>query len=217
MTRSRDTANIIPTVDAKGDLIVGSADNTVAKLAVGAEGTVLLADPSTATGLAWGAAGGSISVSTTAPEDPEEGDLWFNSANATTYIYYDSFWVELSEAKLGPTGPAGEQGAAGPEGPQGPQFTPTTSDKSAGYTIQASDVNSYIRSTGSAITITVPDVLTNGQSVNFIQAGAGQITFAESGITINSKDSKLKTAAQFSGASIVKAGGAYYLIGDLGV
>jgi hypothetical protein len=104
MTRSRDTANIIPTVDAKGDLIVGSADNTVAKLAVGAEGTVLLVDPSTPTGLAWGEAGGSISVSTTAPEDPSEGDLWFNSANATTYIYYDSFWVEVSEAKLGPTG-----------------------------------------------------------------------------------------------------------------
>jgi hypothetical protein len=110
----------------------------------------------------------------------------------------------------------GAQGPAGPTGPQGPQFTPTTSDKSAGYTIQASDVNSYIRSTGSAITITVPDVLTDGQSVNFIQAGAEQITFVGSGITINSKDAKLKTAAQFSGASIVKAGGAYYLIGDLG-
>jgi len=62
----------------------------------------------------------------------------------------------------------------------------------------------------------VPDVLTDGQSVNFIQAGAGQITFAGSGITINSKNSNLKTAGQFSGASIVKAGGAYYLIGDLG-
>jgi hypothetical protein len=110
----------------------------------------------------------------------------------------------------------GAQGPEGPIGPQGPQFTPTTSDKSAGYTIQSSDVNSYIRSTGSAITITVPDVLTDGQSVNFIQAGAGQITFAGSEITINSKDAKLKTAAQFSGASIVKIGGAYYLVGDLG-
>jgi hypothetical protein len=62
----------------------------------------------------------------------------------------------------------------------------------------------------------VPDVLTNGQSVNFIQAGTGQITFAGSGITILSKDSKLKTAAQYSGASVVKVSGAYYLIGDLG-
>jgi hypothetical protein len=110
----------------------------------------------------------------------------------------------------------GAQGPAGPTGPQGPQFTPTTSDKSAGYTIQSSDVNSYIRSTGSAITITVPDVLTDGQSVNFIQAGAGQITFAGSGIAILSKDSRLKTAAQYSGASIVKVSGSYYLIGDLG-
>ena len=110
----------------------------------------------------------------------------------------------------------GKQGPAGPEGPQGPAFTPSTSNKDTNYTIQSSDVNSYIRSTGSAITITVPDVLTNGQSVNFIQAGAGQITFAGSGITINSVDAKLKTNKQFSGASIVKVGGAYYLIGDLG-
>jgi len=109
----------------------------------------------------------------------------------------------------------GAQGPAGPTGPQGPQFTPTTSDKSAGYTIQSSDVNSYIRSTGSAITITVPDVLTNGQSVNFIQAGAGQITFAGDSITINSKDAKLKTKAQYSAATITKVGGAYYLVGDL--
>jgi hypothetical protein len=48
--------------------------------------------------------------------------LWFNSANATTYIYYDSFWVELSEAKLGPTGatgPTGETGATGAAGNDG--------------------------------------------------------------------------------------------------
>jgi hypothetical protein len=73
-----------------------------------------------------------------------------------------------------------------------------------------------IRSTGSAITITVPDVLQNGHRVDFLQAGAGQITFTGSGVTINSADAKLKTAKQFAGASILKAGGAYYLIGNLG-
>jgi hypothetical protein len=91
----------------------------------------------------------------------------------------------------------------------------TTSDKAAGYTLVAADENTYIRSTGSAITITVPDVLADGESVNFIQAGAGQITFAGSGVTINSKSGNLKTAAQFSGATITKVGGAYYLVGDL--
>jgi hypothetical protein len=89
------------------------------------------------------------------------------------------------------------------------------SDKSANYSILAADANSYIRSTGSAITITVADVLANGESVNFIQAGAGQITFAGSGLTINSVDAKLKTNKQFSGATITKLGGAYYLVGDL--
>jgi hypothetical protein len=92
---------------------------------------------------------------------------------------------------------------------------PGQSDKDAGYTLTSADRNTYIRSTGSAITITVPDVLANGDSVNFIQAGAGQITFAGSGVTINSADAKLKTNKQFSGATITKVGGAYYLVGDL--
>ncbi len=57
--------------------------------------------------------GGSITVSETAPLDPQVGNLWFNSSNAVTYIYYDSFWIELSPS--GPQGPEGPQGPAGPE------------------------------------------------------------------------------------------------------
>jgi hypothetical protein len=53
------------TVDAKGDLIAGTADNTVARLAVGANDTVLIADSSTATGLKWGAAAASIPANAT--------------------------------------------------------------------------------------------------------------------------------------------------------
>jgi hypothetical protein len=40
-------------VDAKGDLIAASATDTPARLAVGANGTMLLADSSTTTGLRW--------------------------------------------------------------------------------------------------------------------------------------------------------------------
>ena len=92
----------------------------------------------------------------------------------------------------------------------------TVTDKSANYTLVAGDKNSFIRSTGSAITITVPNVLADGESVNFIQAGAGQITFAGSGVTISSADAMLKTGKQFAGATVTKLGGVYYLVGNLG-
>lgn len=44
-------------IDAKGDLIVGSADNTPAKLAVGANGYVLTANSSATYGVEWAAPG----------------------------------------------------------------------------------------------------------------------------------------------------------------
>jgi hypothetical protein len=95
-------------ITAKGDLIAGSASESPAKLGVGADGTFLKADSSSPTGLVWEVLdAGSISVSETAPAEPGEGDLWFNSTNATTYIYYDNFWIELSPAIAGPRGEPG--------------------------------------------------------------------------------------------------------------
>jgi hypothetical protein len=43
----------VNTIDAKGDLLVGTADNALARLAVGADGKVLVADSTEATGLKW--------------------------------------------------------------------------------------------------------------------------------------------------------------------
>jgi hypothetical protein len=54
------TTPTISTIDAKGDLLAGTADNTIGRLAVGANGTVLTADSSAATGLKWAAGGGKV-------------------------------------------------------------------------------------------------------------------------------------------------------------
>jgi hypothetical protein len=64
------------TVDAKGDLIAGTADNTVSRLAVGADNAVLTADSSTATGLKWATPADQTPLTT-------KGDLFgFDTADA---------------------------------------------------------------------------------------------------------------------------------------
>lgn len=65
-------------VDAKGDLIVATAADTVSRLAVGSNDQVLTADSSTSTGLKWAAAaaGGMTLITTTTFND-----------TASTYTY----------------------------------------------------------------------------------------------------------------------------------
>jgi hypothetical protein len=96
--------------------------------------------------------------------------------------------------------------------------TSTVSNKTANYSTVAGDAGNTINSTGSAITITIDNNLTAAQRIDFVQTGAGQITFvAGSGVTLNSKGGKLKTAAQYSAASVLcLASGSYLLVGDLG-
>jgi hypothetical protein len=126
---------------------------------------------------------------------PVEGMLtWLQDANRYQY-YTGTAWADLTDEPSG------------------------WSDRSANYSIVAADLGTTIRSTGSAITITIDNVLTQqGDRIDFIQAGAGQITFAAgSGVTLSSADAKLKTAKQYAGASVVFGGsGVYYLIGNLG-
>jgi hypothetical protein len=76
--------------------------------------------------------------------------------------------------------------------------------QTAGYTLAASDNGKIITiNSASAVTITVGTAVgTAGFSCTIIQLGAGQVTIAASGTTLNSA-SGLKLAAQHAAASIV--------------
>ncbi len=94
----------------------------------------------------------------------------------------------------------------------------TVSDKTANYSIVAADAGALIRSTSTAITITINNVLAIGQRIDFAQFGSGQVTFAAgSGVTLSSADGNLKTAKQYAGATVeCVASGVYWLVGQLG-
>lgn len=56
---------LIHLIDAKGDLLAGTANNTPGRLAVGADGTILVADSAEATGLKWASPNGVTLISST--------------------------------------------------------------------------------------------------------------------------------------------------------
>jgi len=69
-------------VDAKGDLLVGTANNTVTRLPVSAtNGHVLTVDSAQAEGIKWAASTGGnvIYYQTTAPASGNDGDIWIDS------------------------------------------------------------------------------------------------------------------------------------------
>jgi hypothetical protein len=85
-------------VDAKGDLIVATAADTVARLAVGANDTVLTADSTAATGLKWATpatpASGMTLISTTTMSSVAAQN--FSSCFTSTYTNYKIVMSNMS-------------------------------------------------------------------------------------------------------------------------
>jgi hypothetical protein len=52
-------------------------------------------------------------VSETPPSSPTTGQVWYESDTGKTFVYYDSFWIEIV-GSTGAQGPAGATGATGP-------------------------------------------------------------------------------------------------------
>jgi hypothetical protein len=63
--RDTSTPVSLTTIDAKGDLLVGTAADTVGRLGVGSNGQVLTADSTQAAGVKWAAGGGTSSLPNT--------------------------------------------------------------------------------------------------------------------------------------------------------
>jgi hypothetical protein len=152
---------------------------------------------------------------------PTAGLTGYNTTTQLPEFYDGTVWTTFSPAEF-ITGTAGQylksNGTSGVvwDTLKMDDIATDVSTKSSSYTITSADKNTFI-TVSSASTITVANVLAVGESINFIQTGTGQITFAAgSGVTLLSKGAKLKTAAQYSAATVVcTSSGTYHLIGDL--
>ena len=73
------------------------------------------------------------------------------------------------------------------------------------YTLVAADNGKVVTlSNASAITLTVPTSLPAGFNCSIVQLGAGQVTVAASGTTVNNRQSFTKLAGQFASATILQ-------------
>jgi len=87
-------------VDAKGDIIVATADNTPARLAVGSNGYVLTADSGETSGLKWAAAASGGSITKIASANPS-GVSGVNIDNCFTSTYRSYMIVLTLEGTTG--------------------------------------------------------------------------------------------------------------------
>ena len=151
----RDSANVLKTDDtfkADGLFVAGTQiDPSGATLgdALVFNGTKFVSASVAAGG---GTGNASLTISDTLPVGGEEGDLWFESDTGKTFVYYDSFWVEVGGGvgAQGPTGQTGATGATGATGPQGPTGAtgPAGPSGSTGPLDGLSDVSASTPSTG---------------------------------------------------------------------
>lgn len=80
-------------------------------------------------------------------------------------------------------------------------LTPTVNAKTGAYTLVVGDRGEFITADGT-FTITIPSgVFSAGDRVDFVNIGTGVITFAGSGVTVNSVDAAVTIDTQWAGAT----------------
>jgi hypothetical protein len=156
------------------------------------------------------------------PPSPQIGQFGYNTTLSNFDFWNGSAWVGLlsllpdgaiTTAKLA-DGAVTDAKLAVPNG----QYKSTEANSNTSISVTSTDRGKLIYTTsGSAITMTIQAGFATGDRVDVLQNGGGQITFAAgAGVTLASRASRLKTAGQFAGATIVHLGSdVYRLVGDL--
>jgi hypothetical protein len=228
------TAISVNEIDAVGDLLYGSADNTVNNLTVGTNNHVLTADSSVSNvGIKWAAPAVPTTVTVADTTDTTcfvglwesaTGDIGPKSDAGITYnagtgtltatAFAGPLTGTIQTAAQGNITSVGTLGSLAVTGAvtAGSLVAPLAINAQTGttYTFVLADAGKMVTSSnGSAQTLTVPPNSSVAYAVGtqiIVQAiGSGTATLAEgSGVTINSKDSNKDIDGQYAAATLIK-------------
>ncbi len=216
--------SLINVVEAKGDLLAGTAAGAVDNVAVGTNGYVLVADSTEATGVKWG------QIALTGIPDGLLTNAKINASAAidktkisgTAITLADSGTVTSSMIANGTIVNADVNATAAIE--LGKLADATIDIKTGNYTLQLTDKNKFIKMniTSTANTVTVPADSTvtfpEGAQIHIIQYGTGktQIVGASGSVILYSTPGAY-LRAQYSSATLLKCAAAntWMLMGDL--
>ena len=108
---------------------------------------------------------------------------------------------------------------AGPTGPSGLKYSAIDSTSVISKTVSTSDTGHLIIMTNSSsitVTINSSSLAADGEKVDFVQFGTGQISFTPSGVNLYSVGTRRKTTTQYSPVSLIRITSTdYMLLGDL--
>lgn len=181
--------------------------------------------------------GGGLLVSATAPLNPEEGDLWFDSTTFDTFVYYGTTWVQQNT----PPSEIAELGdlvdvlvtAAEPDhvlAYNGTEWETTSLNdllnanlvaKTSNYTLILADRSKTIEMSASvANTLTIPEnssvPFEIGTEITVLQYGTGKTQIVGAGTVVLRSTPGSYLRAQYSWCKLVKrAANEWYAYGDL--
>ena len=219
-------------VDAKGDLIVGSAPDTVVKLIAGTAGYILATDINETSGLKWIAPPQPATTSVVGIVQLSDSTSETSSIKAATptavKAAYDKASTAATTSVVGivqlsdSTSETSSIKAATPTAVSTLKQTVDSSTKTASYELDPADAGKIIimnASSGTAvITIPLETTFPAGARVDILQIGSIQTSVApiSGSVTLNSKNNNRKLSGQYSAATLIKVGtNSWVLLGDL--
>ena len=226
-------------VDAKGDLIVGSAPDTVVKLIAGTAGYILATDINETSGLKWIAPPQPATTSVVGIVQLSDSTSETSSIKAATptavKAAYDKASTAATTSVVGivqlsdSTSETSSIKAATPTAVKTTydavstlKQTVDSSTKTANYTLDPADAGKIIimnvSSSTSIITIPLETTFPAGARVDILQIGSIQTSVApiSGSVTLNSKSNNRKLVGQYSAATLIKVGtNSWVLLGDL--